>query len=87
LPGNLTSLLVGKGRAPTSTPALSTPAPVGNDARLIRHPDGRIELTGSLIRVDVVPLTLTARPSPKSECSSVQVCETGSRRAPGRAAS
>ena len=39
------------------TPALSAPPPVGNDARLIRHPDGRVELTGSLIRVDVLPLT------------------------------
>jgi hypothetical protein len=34
---------------------------VGNDARRIRHPDGRIELSGSLIRVDV--LTFTPAPT------------------------
>ena len=51
LPGNLTSVFAGKGRV---TP---TPARVGNDACMVRHPDGRVELTVSLIRVDVVPFT------------------------------
>jgi hypothetical protein len=37
---------------------------VGNDARLIRHPEGRIELTGSLIRVDVLTRRATAPPAP-----------------------
>jgi hypothetical protein len=64
LPGNLTSVFAGKGRVPlTPTPALSAPVRVGNDGRMVRHPDGRVELTGSLIRVDVVPLTPT--PTPK----------------------
>jgi len=51
LPGNLTSVFAGKGRV---TP---TPACVGNDACMVRHPEGRVELTVSLIRVDVVPFT------------------------------
>ena len=59
LPGNLTSVFAGKGRI---TPP---PARVGNDARMVRHPDGRVELTGSLIRVDVVPLTASATARPK----------------------
>ena len=68
LPGNLTSVFAGKGRVPlTPTPALSAPASarVGNDGRTVRHPDGRVELTGSLIRVEVVPLTLTPTAKPK----------------------
>jgi len=40
---------------------------VGNDARLIRYPEGRTELTGSLIRVDMLTRRATAPPAPKKK--------------------